>query len=195
MISAENSVNIHLFLKVFKHLNNFCKILSPWILNLMLELFIKLIHQINTVINCSSSIIVHIFMIEKNLNYLPNSSTSSCFSWCRKNHTHLRFYKLIICSVIRTGFSMPLPTITATTSLPRVPPNPSPRISSFVISSTFCTTSTALASVLDSTTERKNLKASLTLIWVKRETSEENRFKNKSLLLTKHCWSKCDHKF
>ena len=194
-MSAGNPVNIHFSLENLKHLSNLHKILPSQILNLMLELFIKLTHQISAVISCSSSIVVHILMIEKNSNCLSNLSMLLCSSWCRRGHTHLRFHKLIIHSTTRTGFSTPLLTIATTTSLSRVPHVHNPRISSSAIFLTFCTTSTALASVLNLTTERRDLKTFLILIWVKREASKRGRFKNKSLLLAKHCWSRCDYEF
>ena len=187
IMSADNSVNIHFFLKGFKHSSNLCKILFLWVLNLMLELFIKLTHQISAVIDCFFSIVVHILMIGKNLNCLLSSSMLLCFSWCRRGHTCLRFHKLIIHSATKTGFSMPLPMITVTTSFPRVPHAHSPRTSPSTISLTSCTTSAALASVLDPAMERRDLKASLALIWVKREASEGGRFKGKSLLPVRHC--------
>ena len=130
----------------------------------MLELFIKSTHQISAVINCFFSIIIYIFMIEKNSNCLLNSNILLCFNQCRKDHICLKFHKSIICSVTRTESFMPLFMTAATTSLLRVPPDPSPRTSSSTISSIFCTTSTALTSVFDSAMKRRDLKAFLTLI-------------------------------
>ena len=144
----------------------------------MLELFIKLTHQISAVINCSSPIIVHILMIKKNSNCLPSFSILLCSSQCRRDHIYLRFHKLIIHSATRTGFFMPLPIIATTTSFPKMPP---------MISLTFCTTSSALVSILNPTTERRDLKAPLALIQIKREASEGGRFRGKSLLPVRHC--------
>ena len=186
MMSTSNSVNTHLSLKNFKHSSNLCKILLFWILNLMLEFLIKPIHQISAVIDCSSSIVVHILIIEKNLNCLPSSSTLLCFSWCRRGHTHLKFHKLIIHSVIRTEFFMPLLIIIMITFFLKM---------FFTISSTSCTTCAALISVFNLVTERRNLKASLTLIWVKREASKKGRFRGKNSSPVRHCWSKHDHGF
>ena len=185
-MSASNSVNTHLSLKGFKHLSNLCKILPFWVLNLMLELLIKLTYQISAVIDCSFSIIVHILMIEKNLNYLSNFSMLLCFSWCRRSHTYLRFYKLIICSVIRTESFISLSIIATITFFLRV---------LFMISLTSCITSPALTSVLDSVMERRDLKALLALIQIKRKASEGSRFRGKSLLPVRHCWSRYDHGF
>ena len=195
MINAENFVNIHLSLKVFKHSSNLCKILLFWVLNLMFEFFIKFTHQISAVIDYSFSIIIHILMIKKNSNCLLSFSMLLCFSWCKRSYICLRFHKLIICSVIRTGSFMPLLTITMTTSLLRVPPDLSPRTGSPTISLTFCIISAALTLIFDPATERRDLKTFLTLIWIKREVSERGRFRGKSLLLVRHCWSRCDHGF
>ena len=144
----------------------------------MFKFFIKFTHQISAVINCFSSIIVHIFMIEKNLNCLLSFSTLQYFSQCRKDHTHLRFHKLIICSVTKTEFFMPLLIIIMITSFSKV---------SFMISSTSCITSTALTSILDPITERRNLKASLISTQVKREASKGGRSRDKSSSLIRHC--------
>ena len=194
-MSADNSVNTHFSLKDFKHSSNLCKILPSWVPNLMLEFLIKLTHQISAVIDCSFSIIVYILIIGKNSNCLSSFSTSPCSSQCRRGHTHLRFHKFIICSAIRTGSSMPSPMITVTTSFSRVPHTHSSRTSSPTISLTSCTISAALALVLDSVTERRDLKASLISTQVKREDSKKNRFRGKSSLPARHYWSRCDHRF
>ena len=185
-MSADNPVNIHLFLKGFKHLSNFCKILPFWVLNLMLKLFIKFTHQINIIFNYFFLIVIHILIIEKNLNCLLNLSMLLCFSWCRKNHICLKFYKFIIYSVIRTEFFISLLTTAVITSFSKM---------SFIIFSTFCITSAVLVSVFNSVMKRRDLKASLTLIWVKREASEGGKFRGKSSLSVRHCWSKCDYGF
>ena len=186
IISAGNPANTHFSFEKFKHLSNFCKILPFWVLNLMLELFIKLTHQISAVIDCFSSIIVHILMIGKNLNCLSNPSMLSCSSQCRRGHIHLRFHKLIIHSATRTGFFMPLLMIITITSFPRV---------LLMISSTSCIISSILALVFDFITERRDLKAPLTPIQVKREASKEGRSRGKSLSPVRHCWSRHDHGF
>ena len=186
-MNAGNPVNTHFSLISFKHLSNLCKILLSWVLNLMLELFIKLTHQISAVINCSFSIVVHILMIGKDLNYLLNPSTPLYFNWCRRDHTHLRFHKLIIHSATRTESSMSLPTITVTTFFSRVPHACSSRTGPPVISLTSCTTSTTLALVLNSAMERRDLKASLALIQIKKKASKRNRFRSKNLLSMRHC--------
>ena len=152
----------------------------------MLKLLIKFTHQISAVINCSSLIIVHILTIEKNSNCLPSFSMLLCFSWCRKNHTCLRFHKFIIYSVIRTEFFIFLLMIAVITFSLKM---------SSVISLISCITCAALTSVFDSATERRDLKASLTSIQVKREVSKRGRFRGKSLSPTRHCWSRCDHEF
>ena len=185
-MNAGNPVNTHFSLKNFKHLSNLCKILLFWVSNLIFKFFIKLTHQINTVINCSSSIIIHILMIGKDLNCLPSSNTSLCSSQCRRSHTCLKFHKFIICSVIRTGFFIPLLMIAAITFFLKVP---------FVIFLIFCTTSAALALIFDFITKKRNLKTLLALTWVKREVSERGRFRGKNSSLIRHCWSRCDHKF
>ena len=143
----------------------------------MLEFHIKLTHQISAVIDYSSSIIVYILMIEKNLNCLLSFSTSLCFSQCKRSHTCLRFHKLIIHSVIRTGFFMPLFTITVTTFFLKV---------SSVIFLIFCITSTVLISVLNPAMKRRDLKAFLAPIKVKREVSKRGKFRGKSLLPARH---------
>ena len=185
-MNAGNSVNTHFSLKGFKHLSNFCKILLSWVLNLMLKLPIKLTHQLSAVIDCSSSIIVYILIIGKNLNYLSNFSTSPHFSWCKRGHTHLKFHKFIIHSVIRTRFFILLLTIIMITFFLKM---------FFIIFLIFCIISSVLASVLNFIMKRRDLKALLAPIQVKREVSEGGRFRGKSSSLTKHCWSKCDHKF
>ena len=153
----------------------------------MLKLPIKLTHQISAVIDCSSSIIVHIFMIEKNSNCLPSSSTLLHFNQCRRNHICSRFHKLIICSAIRTEFFMPLFMIAITIFFLRVPHICSLRTSPPAISLTSCIISAALASVFNPATERRNLKASLALIQVKREVSKGGKFRSKSLLPARYC--------
>ena len=155
MINTGNPANTHFSLKDFKHLNNFCKILPFWVLNLMLEFLIKFTHQISAVIDCFFSIIVHILIIEKDLNCLLNLNTLLCFSQCRKGHTHLKFHKFIICSATRTGSSMPLLIIATIIFSSKVPS---------VISLISCITHTVLASVFNSVMERRDLKASLALI-------------------------------
>ena len=80
MTNTGNPANTHLSLKDFKHLNNFCKILPFWVLNLMLEFHIELTHQISAVIDCSFSIVVHILMIKKNSNFLLSFSMLLCFN-------------------------------------------------------------------------------------------------------------------
>ena len=153
----------------------------------MFEFFIKLTHQISAVIDCSFLIIVHIFTIEKNLNYLLNFSMLLCFSQCRRGHTYLRFHKFIICSATRTEFSMLLLIITATTFFLKMPHTYSLRTGSSAISPTSCTTSTALALILNPTTERRDLKTFLISIQIKRETSKRDRFRGKNLLPVRHC--------
>ena len=98
------------------------------------------------------------------------SSMLLCFSQCRKNYIYLRFYKFIIYSVTRTEFFSSLLTITVTTSLLRVPPALSPRISSPTISLISCTTSTILTSVLNPVTERRDLKTFLISIQIKKKS-------------------------
>ena len=130
----------------------------------MFEFFIKFTYQISVVIDYFFSIVVYIFIIGKNLNCLLSFSMLLCFNWCRRNHTHLRFYKFIICSVIRTGFFISLLMTAVTISLLKVLSDLSPRISFSVISLTFCIISAVLVSVFDSVMERRDLKASLVLI-------------------------------
>ena len=185
-MNTDNSVNTHFSLKDFKHLSNLCKILPFWVLNLMFKLFIKLIHQISAVIGCSSSIVVHILMIGKNLNCLSNSSMLLCFNWCRRDYTCLKFYKFIICSAIKIEFFMSLFMITVITFFLRI---------FSVISLISCITCTVLILIFNFVMERRNLKASLTLIWVKREASKKGKFRGKSLLPVRHYWSRCDHEF
>ena len=134
-------------------------------------------------------------MIEKNLNCLSSLSISLCFSQCRRGHTCLKFYKFIIHSVTRTEFFISPLTIAAITSLLRMPHTCSLRTDSPTISLIFCTTSAALISVFNLITEKRNLKASLILIWVKRKASEKNKFRDKSLLPVRHCWNRCDYEF
>ena len=134
-------------------------------------------------------------MIKKNLNCLPNSSILLHFSWCRKGHTYLKFHKLIIHNVTRTESFMPLLMITVTTFFSKVPHACSLRTDSPAISLIFCTINAALTLIFDSATERRNLKISLILIQIKRKASEKGRFRDKNLLLTKHCWSKHDYEF
>ena len=144
----------------------------------MFEFLIKFTNQISAVIDYFSLIIVHILTIEKNLNCLPSLSISSCFSQCRKGHTCLKFHKFIICSIIRTEFSMLLLMIAMTISFPRV---------SFTISLISYITSSALTLILDFITERRNLKASLISIQIKRKASKKGRFRDKSSSSAKHC--------
>ena len=186
MISAGNSVNTHLSLKDFEHLSNFCKILPFWILNLMFELLIKPTHQISAVINCSFLIIIHILTIGKNLNCLLNLSMSLCSSQCRRGHICLRFHKLIICNVIKIEFFMPLLMIITTTFFSRMP------FTIFLIS---CITCATLASIFDSVMKRRDLKAPLASIWVKKKASERGRFRGKSLSPVRYSWSRHDHEF
>ena len=176
-------------------MNNFCKILLFWIFNLILEFFIKFTYQINAVINCFFLIIVHILIIEKNLNYLLNFSMLLCFNWYRKNHICLKFHKLIICNAIRTEFFMPLLMITATTSLLKIPLTLSFRTGSSVISSISYIISAALTSVFNPVTERRDLKVSLISIQIKREVSKRGRFRNKNLFFMKHYWSRYNYEF
>ena len=144
----------------------------------MLEFFIKLTYSISAIIGYSFSIVIHILIIGKNLNCLSSFSTSLCFSQCRRGHTCLRFHKPIIYSATRTESFMPLPMATATTSFLKV---------SLTIFLASCTISTASASVLNPATERKNLKAFLISIQIKREASKRGRFRGKSLPFVKHC--------
>ena len=55
------------------------------------------------------------------------------------------------------------------------------------ISLIFYITCAALALIFDSVTERRNLKAFLALIQVKREASEGGKFKGKSSSPVRHC--------
>ena len=115
----------------------------------------------SAVIDCFFSIVVYILMIGKDSNCLLSSSTSLYSNQCRRDHTHSRFYKFIIHSVIRIRISIPLFTIITIIFFSKLPSISSSRTDSPVTSSVSYITSIALTSILNFIMERRDLKTFL----------------------------------
>ena len=133
-------------------------------------------------------------MIKKNLNCLLSFSMLLYFSWCKKGHICLKFHKSVIYSVIKIKFFMLLFIIVAIIFFLKMSSVFNFRTDFFIIHSVFYITNAVSVLIPDFAMERRDLKAPLALTWVKREASKRGRFRGKSLLLVRHCQSKCNHK-